>query len=202
MLLKEQGRLAGIEENLPVEVQVIGIGDARIVGLPGEIFAEFGMTIQYRAPFGKVFVVELANGMLPGIRRHHAGLCPGRVRDRSLDADRQERRTDGRGRRAAALRDLTRRETRPPREELDLMIRTNLQQEAIAGILVKGACCVPPDVRAAFTEALAREEEDRAREAFRSTLRSLGPVGRAHESRMPRSGWPLFFVKAGDALRT
>jgi neutral ceramidase len=66
VLLKEQGRLAGIEENLPVEVQVIGIGDARIVGLPGEIFAEFGVTIQYRAPFAKVFVVELANGMLPG----------------------------------------------------------------------------------------------------------------------------------------
>ena len=29
-------------------------------------FVEFGMTIQYRAPFEKCFVIELANGVLPG----------------------------------------------------------------------------------------------------------------------------------------
>lgn len=45
---------------------MIGIGDARIVGLQGEIFVEFGITIQYRAPFDKTFVIELANGSLPG----------------------------------------------------------------------------------------------------------------------------------------
>jgi hypothetical protein len=66
VLQKEQGRMQWVEENLPVEVQIIGIGDARIVGLPCEIFAEFGLTIQYRAPFSKVFVVGLANGTLPG----------------------------------------------------------------------------------------------------------------------------------------
>ena len=48
------------------EVQVLGIGDTRIVGLPAEIFAEFGLTIQYRAPFDRCFVIELANGCLPG----------------------------------------------------------------------------------------------------------------------------------------
>jgi hypothetical protein len=47
-------------------VQVIGIDDTRIVALPGEIFVEFGLTIQYRVPFDKCFVIELANGVLPG----------------------------------------------------------------------------------------------------------------------------------------
>jgi hypothetical protein len=52
--------------DLPIEIQVIGIDDARIVGLPGEMFVEFGLTIQYRVPFDKCFVTELTNGTLPG----------------------------------------------------------------------------------------------------------------------------------------
>jgi len=52
--------------DLPVEVQVIGMGDTRIVGLPGEMFVEYSLTIQYRAPFDKCFVLELTNGTLPG----------------------------------------------------------------------------------------------------------------------------------------
>lgn len=67
VLAKERGEtLALLRDELPAEIQVIGIGEARIVGLPGEIFVEFGITIQYRAPFDKVFVIELANGCLPG----------------------------------------------------------------------------------------------------------------------------------------
>jgi hypothetical protein len=54
------------DHELPAEVQVIGIGDARIVALPGELYTEFGITIQYRAPADKVVVVQLANGCLPG----------------------------------------------------------------------------------------------------------------------------------------
>ena len=54
------------DDELPAEVQVLGIGEARIVGLPGELFAELGMTIQYRAPFDSTLVLELANGCLPG----------------------------------------------------------------------------------------------------------------------------------------
>ena len=67
VLLKERGREPELlVEEMPVEVQVIGIGDVRIAGLQGEIFAEFGLTIQYRSPFDKSFVIELANGCLPG----------------------------------------------------------------------------------------------------------------------------------------
>ncbi len=67
IVLKEQGRaLELLDDEMPVEIQVLGIGDTRLVGIQGEIFVEFGLTIQYRAPFENVFVVELANGCLPG----------------------------------------------------------------------------------------------------------------------------------------
>lgn len=64
---KECGRkLELIEDELPAEVQVIGIGDTRIVGLPGEIFVEFGLEIKDRSKYKNTFVIELANGCLPG----------------------------------------------------------------------------------------------------------------------------------------
>lgn len=66
LMLYEEGKLEVLNENTPMEVQVLGIGDARIACLPGEVFVEFGITIQYRSPFPKTFVVELANGVLPG----------------------------------------------------------------------------------------------------------------------------------------
>ena len=53
-------------DELPTEVQVLVIGDAGIVGLPGEVFVEFGLDIQKRSPFEKTIVVGLANGCLPG----------------------------------------------------------------------------------------------------------------------------------------
>lgn len=65
--LKNKGIDLELEVNeLPAEVQVIGIGDIRIVAIPGEIFVEFGLNIQKNSPFGKTFVIALANGCLPG----------------------------------------------------------------------------------------------------------------------------------------
>ncbi|MDD3840773.1 MAG: hypothetical protein PHP06_09425 [Clostridia bacterium] len=55
-----------LEDETPAEVQVLGIGDARIVGLQGEVFVDFGLAIQEKSPFEKTFVVELANGCMPG----------------------------------------------------------------------------------------------------------------------------------------
>ena len=65
--MKERGkRIELYEDERPAEVQVIGIGDNRIVGVPGELFVEFGLAIQYRSPYKNTFVIELANGCLPG----------------------------------------------------------------------------------------------------------------------------------------
>ena len=45
-----------------VEVQVMRLGDCALVGLPGEIFTEFGLQIKAESPFKETFVIELANG--------------------------------------------------------------------------------------------------------------------------------------------
>jgi hypothetical protein len=67
VLQNEKGRRLSLrDDELPAEVQVLGIGDARLVGVQGELFAELGLTIQYRSPFARTVVVELANGCLPG----------------------------------------------------------------------------------------------------------------------------------------
>lgn len=49
----------------PTEVQTLRIGDAHLVGLPGEIFTEYALDIKRRAP-GKTFVVSLVGGELQG----------------------------------------------------------------------------------------------------------------------------------------
>jgi neutral ceramidase len=48
------------EEDRP-EVMVIRLGNAAIVGLPGEIFSEYGLEIKRRSPARHTFVIELAN---------------------------------------------------------------------------------------------------------------------------------------------
>jgi len=65
--LKDRGATISLaEDELPAEVQVLTIGGARVVGIPGEVFVEFGLEIQERSPYEKTIVVELANGCLPG----------------------------------------------------------------------------------------------------------------------------------------
>jgi neutral ceramidase len=44
-----------------LEVMVIRLGDVAFVGLPGEIFCEFGMDIKAQSPFRNTIVMELAN---------------------------------------------------------------------------------------------------------------------------------------------
>lgn len=59
------------------EVMVVRIGDVGVVGLPGEIFCEFGMDIKKRSPVKHTFVIELANDAIGYITTaeafHHGG---------------------------------------------------------------------------------------------------------------------------------
>lgn len=48
-------------ENDRIEIMAIRIGDLGIVGLPGEIFYEFGLEIKKRSPARHTMVIELAN---------------------------------------------------------------------------------------------------------------------------------------------
>jgi len=66
LMLESGKKIELLEDEIPAEIQVTGIGDARIVGLPGELFVEFGLGIKDKSPYENTFVVELANGCLPG----------------------------------------------------------------------------------------------------------------------------------------
>lgn len=64
-------RKAGINVELlsdeaPAEIHIIRLGGTLIVGLPGELFVEYGLYIKAVAGFGTVIINELANGCLPG----------------------------------------------------------------------------------------------------------------------------------------
>jgi hypothetical protein len=45
-----------------VEVQAIRVGDTAFVGVQGEYFSEYGLSIKEWSPFDQTFVGELANG--------------------------------------------------------------------------------------------------------------------------------------------
>jgi hypothetical protein len=54
--------LAGIGDNLPVDMTVITLGtDVAIVALPGEAFVELGLSIKQASPFKTTLVIELSN---------------------------------------------------------------------------------------------------------------------------------------------
>ena len=53
------------EAYTPTEVQVLRVGSAFFVGLPGELFVEYGRDIKQSAP-AQTFVISLANGELQG----------------------------------------------------------------------------------------------------------------------------------------
>jgi len=58
-------------EQVPVEIQAIGINDSVIITNPAELFVEFGLALKKESPFKHTFVVELGNG--------YAGYVPTRA---------------------------------------------------------------------------------------------------------------------------
>ncbi len=67
ILLMEKGyKIDLLEDEVPVEIMSVGIGDIRIISMPGEIFVEFGLFIKDQCQNDKLILIELANGCLPG----------------------------------------------------------------------------------------------------------------------------------------
>ncbi len=67
IILQEKGiKPSLLTDELPYEIQAIGIGNARIVCLQGEAFVEVGREIKRRSPFAETFVISLSNGVAPG----------------------------------------------------------------------------------------------------------------------------------------
>lgn len=61
------------------EVQVIRIGNGAIVGIPAELFTEFGLEIKKRSPFTYTFVAELSNGCVGYVPTEEAFLKGGNL---------------------------------------------------------------------------------------------------------------------------
>ena len=61
VLLAEERRLSPTVE---AEVQVVAIGPAAFVGIPAELFVEFGLEIKRRSPWLFTYIVGGANGMV------------------------------------------------------------------------------------------------------------------------------------------
>lgn len=58
--------LAGTGKTIPLEIQVFQIGeDTAIVGLPGEVFVDLGLTIKRLSPYRQTIVIELSNSNDP-----------------------------------------------------------------------------------------------------------------------------------------
>lgn len=67
VLMRKRGvkvELLGDED--PAEIQVFRLGGLCVIGIPGEIFVEYGLYMKAVSGFGTVIVNELANGCLPG----------------------------------------------------------------------------------------------------------------------------------------
>jgi hypothetical protein len=52
----------------PTPITAVRVGDLGLVGLPGEIFVEYGLQIKQQSPFTHTMTIELANG--------YVGYCP------------------------------------------------------------------------------------------------------------------------------
>lgn len=59
-------RIELLEDEIPMEIQIIRLGGTLVVGLQGEVFVEYGLYIKAAAGFGMVVINELSNGVLPG----------------------------------------------------------------------------------------------------------------------------------------
>jgi hypothetical protein len=52
------------EGTTEAEIQTIAVGDFAVVGLPAEIFVEFGLEIKAGSPYGLTLINELCNGIV------------------------------------------------------------------------------------------------------------------------------------------
>ncbi|MCD9023855.1 neutral/alkaline non-lysosomal ceramidase N-terminal domain-containing protein [Cohnella silvisoli] len=66
--VQELRKAANAEDTsfVEVEIQVITLGELAFVGLPGELFVEFGLEIKEKSPFPFTIVNELCNGSATG----------------------------------------------------------------------------------------------------------------------------------------
>lgn len=78
------------------------------------------------------------------------------------------------------------------------MITIKSMEEAAFLAIKKGSTNIAPDVREAFAQAIAREEDPGAKEGLQKTLESIRLAELEELPACADTGWPIFFVKAGN----
>ncbi len=69
-------RTNSVKEAIRAEIQAIRIGDMGVVGLPGEVFVEIGLSLKHRSPFNHTIVSGYTNdnvGYIPTARAFEEG---------------------------------------------------------------------------------------------------------------------------------
>ncbi len=78
------------------------------------------------------------------------------------------------------------------------MIQLKTMEDAAFRAIVKGSTNISPDVREAFRAAIERESDPGAKEGLEKTLESIRLAGEARLPACADTGWPIFFIKAGN----
>ena len=81
------------------------------------------------------------------------------------------------------------------------MINKKTMENAIFRTIKKSSCQISPDIHTAFEKAITREQAEKAKKAFETTLQSLDLSRKMDNPLCPDTGWPLFFCKVGNEAK-
>ena len=78
-VLAQYGRLPPPETSIQTEVQVLQVGEIVLVGLPTEVYVEYGLEIKRRSRYPQTMVLSYCNDYFADLITHQAvaeGSCP------------------------------------------------------------------------------------------------------------------------------
>jgi L(+)-tartrate dehydratase alpha subunit len=81
------------------------------------------------------------------------------------------------------------------------VISNDIYRAAVFEIVRRGATIIPGDVKNAFLKAIAVETCPSAREGLEKTLQSMELSSKRNNPVCPDTGWPIFYIKAGNDCR-
>lgn len=78
------------------------------------------------------------------------------------------------------------------------MIKTDVYEQALFETIKRGATEISPDVKEAFINAIAREENPDAKKGLSATLESMEMSKQRENPLCVDTGWPIFYFKVGN----
>ena len=78
------------------------------------------------------------------------------------------------------------------------MIKTEIYEQVLFETIKRGATEISPDVKDAFINAIAREENPDAKNGLEATLKSMEMSAARENPLCVDTGWPIFYFKVGN----